>query len=340
MKILHVANFSDSKFGAAFYSSDRKISNGLIRNGHCVYDFSYRDIARSVSLFRSTKFGRKKLVAAFLEAVQQVKPHLLLFGHSELFRADDLLAARKMNPSMKVAMWWVDDPFPPDRLALLRERMGILDALFTTVGVAPVSEVLGDRHSTLLSYFPNIIDGSIDTGRAFENKKPIHDVIFIGHATPERRQLLQALEKLSPLTRVKIYGGSRGGKVFGAQYLDLLASSKMGVNYSRYNNVSLYSSDRLAHLVGNGLLTFTPNVPELNTLFAEDEVVYFEDFKDFFVKVLFFNENWQAGQAHAKRGYLKAHAAFGEQRVTKFMLETIFKENYTEEYEWQNHVLV
>lgn len=338
MKILHVANFSDGKFGASYYCTDRKISNGFIRNGHFVYDFSYRDIARYLNPLSSTKLGRKAMVTAFLEAVKRVEPQLLLLGHSELLRSCDLLAARRLNPVMKVAMWWVDDPFPVDRIELLRERMGVIDVLFTTVGVAPVNAVIGERSSTIISYIPNIIDGSIDTGRAFENSASIHDLIFIGHATPERHLLRQELEKLSTLVNVGVYGGSKKTKVFGVEYLKLLSCSKMGLNYSRYNNVSLYSSDRLAHLVGNGLLTFTPKIPGLDILFADDEVVYFDDFGDLFDQVLSYHENWDVGRVHAERGYIKAHTAFNERRVTKFMLETICGDSYTEEYEWSDQV--
>ena len=46
MRILHIANFSLFKNEAVFYSIDRKISIGLIRNGHFVADFSYRDLSK------------------------------------------------------------------------------------------------------------------------------------------------------------------------------------------------------------------------------------------------------------------------------------------------------
>ncbi|SSR66936.1 glycosyltransferase [Acinetobacter baumannii] len=44
MKILHIANFGFNKQGAHFYCTDRKISAGLIENGHFVYDFSFRGL--------------------------------------------------------------------------------------------------------------------------------------------------------------------------------------------------------------------------------------------------------------------------------------------------------
>jgi len=55
MRIVHVVNFNNNKYGADLYSTDRKISAGMIRNGHFVYDFSYRDVYRNESLFQTTR---------------------------------------------------------------------------------------------------------------------------------------------------------------------------------------------------------------------------------------------------------------------------------------------
>lgn len=51
----------------------------------------------------------------------------------------------------------------------------------------------------------------------------------------------------------------------------------MGLNYSRKNDVTLYSSDRIVQLTGNGLLTFSPRIPGFDQLYTEQEVVYFDD---------------------------------------------------------------
>jgi len=336
VKILHVANFAFNRHGALFYAMDRKISNGLIRNGHQVYDFSYRDMARFSGWFNSTKTGRRKMAAAFLETVRQFQPQLLFLGHSELLTADDLLAARSLCPEVKVAMYWVD---PLDRIAHLRERVGILDVLFATTGIVPLARALGDRKTTTLSFFPNITDTSIETGQAFSVEHFLHDLVFIGRVAPERQVLAQMLATLSKTLDVGIYGNSKTTQVFGAKYIDLLSSSRMGINYSRYNDIAYYTSDRMAQLTGNGVLTFTPPVPGMTDLFTSDEVVYFDDWADLSEKVHVFHRNIEACRCHARRGGEKAHRAFNENRVTRFMMETIFDTGYSEPYEWQNQVL-
>ena len=47
LKIVHCANFSYFKNGEVFYATDRKVTHGLMSQGHFVYDFSYRDQAKA-----------------------------------------------------------------------------------------------------------------------------------------------------------------------------------------------------------------------------------------------------------------------------------------------------
>ena len=44
--------------------------------------------------------------------------------------------------------------------------------------------------------------------------------------------------------------------IWGDNFLKKISNSKMGLNLSRGIPVKYYSSDRLAQLIGNGLLTF------------------------------------------------------------------------------------
>ena len=55
LHILHCAMFSVNKYGANFYSGHTRLSNGLIRNGHLVYNFSYRDVARAKRFLASSR---------------------------------------------------------------------------------------------------------------------------------------------------------------------------------------------------------------------------------------------------------------------------------------------
>ncbi|MCH9758970.1 MAG: hypothetical protein K0U19_07715, partial [Proteobacteria bacterium] len=91
MRIFHVANFSwtNSKRKRAdnlarYYAPDHRTSNGLIRNGHTVWQFSYRDHARHLApLKMGKKLGASKMNQLLIEEVRQFQPQLLLLGHAE-----------------------------------------------------------------------------------------------------------------------------------------------------------------------------------------------------------------------------------------------------------------
>jgi len=111
MRILHVANFNTYKYGTDLYTTDRKISAGLIQNGHFVYDFSYRDICRNESIFKTTKLGTTKVNQKLLETCDHLCPELLLLGHSELIQADTLETIKQKYPDIKIGLWYVDPLF-------------------------------------------------------------------------------------------------------------------------------------------------------------------------------------------------------------------------------------
>ena len=139
MRVLHIANFSWVSSSrkradnvARYYATERKISNGLIRNGCCVQEFSYRDTARHFApLSFGKKLGAKTMNKNLLSFAAAFDPHLILLGHAELILPKTLAALRMQNPKAKIAQWWVDW-FMPHSLLHLREKQPYLDAFFAT----------------------------------------------------------------------------------------------------------------------------------------------------------------------------------------------------------------
>ena len=108
LKIVHCAHFNESKYGEVYYAMDRKVTNGLIRNGYFVYDFSYREIAKNNRKFGIKRFGIDKMNTNLIETCQNIQPQILLLGHSELIYNKTLLQIKKEHPNIKIAIWWVD----------------------------------------------------------------------------------------------------------------------------------------------------------------------------------------------------------------------------------------
>jgi hypothetical protein len=339
MRILHVANFSHRKYGADLYATDRKLSHGLIRCGHMVYDFSYRDVCRNESLLRTTRFATGALDKKLLLACERLAPQLLLLGHSELVSAKVLATIRRKHPSIKIALWYVDALFHRDKTGHLFIRRPHLDVIFATCGGEDLRELAGAGCTA--AYFPNPVDRAVECHHADENIDYDHDFIFCGRDQndPERQHFMATLkERASAQLRCTFRGCLGSPPLTGVDYLDFLGRSKMALNISRRNDVTLYSSDRLAQLLGNGLLTFCPRVPGLYRLFGEEHLVYFDNQDDLVEKLLHYHRHEAQCRDTARKGRQRAHQVCAVERVCTYMLETIFSMPYSSDYEWVDEV--
>jgi len=150
------------------------------------------------------------------------------------------------------------------------------------------------------------------------------------------------MEKLNREIRKYLRCDFRGclgnAPVTGYSYLEFLGRAKMALNISRRNDVHLYSSDRLAQLVGNGLLTFCPRVPGMQTIFSEDELVYFDDQNDLFQKISWFHNHPEESRITAEKGWQRAHDCYNAKRISNYMLELLFDLPFTSDYEWKHEM--
>jgi len=338
MKILHVANFSHLDARTFHYACDRKFNNALIRNGHCVFDFSYRDIARANGFFQHAKWGAPKMNKHLFDRVDTFRPDLLLLAHSELITVETLQKIRLKHPSMAVAMWYVDALCYPERIVFIKERLPFLDAFFATTAGTDLANL--KQPHLQVAFIPNPADPTIETGRNFENEIFKTDFFYCGrdYKEPARRAFIIELAKKLNFLRAEFRGCLNNPGAFGADYTDLLQESKISLNYSRKNDIQWMSSDRLVHLTGNGILTFCPRVPGLDKLYRSDELVYFDDLNDLLEKIRYYHLHDDKRKSIAKAGWKRTHESFNADRITRFMIETIFKTPFNEPYEWLEEI--
>ena len=339
MRILHVANFSTHKYGADLYATDRKISAGLIRNSHFVYDFSYRDVCRSESILRTTRFGRGPVNKKLIQACDTLCPHVLLLGHSELINAVTLAEVRQNNPFIKIGLWYVDALFHKNKTAHLFDKLPFIDVVFATTGGPYLEELQTDNCRA--AFIPNMVDKAVESKKSFQNHFYDHDFIFCGRDSNDlqRRDFMERLYSETAESLRTAFRGCLGQPpVTGYSYIDFLGRSKMGLNISRKNDVPLYSSDRLVQLVGNGLLTFCPKVPSMELLFNQDELVFYDTFDELLEKIFYYHHNLKECRAIAANGWQRVHESYSAEMVTKYMLEFLFELPFTANYCWKDQV--
>jgi hypothetical protein len=260
-----------------------------------------------------------------IETVQAIEPDLLLLGHSEFVSNQALYEIRHLQPNIKIAMWWVDalENFLVSRDFFI-ERIDLVDDFFLTTDPQALKSFLPlEKPLNRLHFMPNICDSSIDTGRAFALEEPRHDLLFIGRKTGLRSDLIDFLKTQMGNIDLGLYGQNKESLIQGKAYIDLLSNCKMAINFSRYNDIPLYSSDRQVHLAANGCLTFTPETPDMKSLFSEDEMVYFANFDELKEKILFYQAHPDEGRRIAEAGHARAHRDYGCQKIAKNIIETL-----------------
>ncbi|WP_326518776.1 glycosyltransferase family protein [Acinetobacter sp. CAAS 2-6] len=318
-----------------FYNTDCKIQHGLIELGHYVHSFDYKYMVRKSNLFNTTSLSHKKTHQQLIELCQNVQFDLILIGHIHL--PQNLLKQLKKINQAKIAMWFVDPINEPHRLEHFKDMNNEVDNIFvTTAGqhLQNLSEVCG---YSIFAFTPNLSLASIEYARE-DWLDYQYDLIFCGSNSkyPEREQLISYLKEQLPSFRIKLGACLGQPSLLGNEYQKSVRNSLMGINYSKYNDVYMYSSDRIAQLTGMGCLVFTAQTPGMIELFPENSVVYFKDRNDLLEKLNYYQKNTEHSIEIAQRGYELAHSTFEAKNILEQWLKLIYEKPL--DSPWQNEV--
>lgn len=343
MRVLHVANFNEFKYGAWFMNLDAKLSLGFSQLGHAVYNFSQRDVARAENAFKSKKLGQKAMLSALFKAVENFKPELVILGHTEMISADVLSELRVLLPDSLFVMWYCDALFKAHADArgaeLVNEKAPLLDALFTTTGIEVMREVV--KSDTTLAHVPNWVHKGCESGTAFSNQTLKNQLIFAGndYNEPSRSAFLTELSSSKSGIDFRVYQALGNPRIHGQAYYDELSHSLMGLSLSRRFDVPWYTSDRMQQEMGNGVCTISPRTPGLTDLFSNDEVVWFDDVSEIVKLVKWYANHENEARLVGERGWKAVHKICAADRIAKFMLEVIYENHFSEDYEWSGQIM-
>ena len=104
---MHITDLHLRHNGRLFYSTGKKINNGLILNGHNVLNISDRDTtSRRRNLF---DIGSKKfLLDQIIKNIENFKPDLILLGHVDRIDYESFLNIKEKYNSIRFAQWFLD----------------------------------------------------------------------------------------------------------------------------------------------------------------------------------------------------------------------------------------
>ncbi|MGD1035684.1 MAG: glycosyltransferase [Roseiarcus sp.] len=331
-RIVHASNFSRKAKGAFQHAVEHKITNGLIRNGHAVSNFSDRDVARAGTLLGHRAFGARAANRAFREFCRSVAPELIVLGHADVISPATLSDLRSELPHVRILQYNVDPLFETENIAAILSKIDVVDATL----ISSAGEALRPfyKPGRIVAFMPNPVDFSIECGRNHERSDLPYDLFYAcGNENDPRfvcgrdwtsTELIAHIAKNLPELRILSPGVRGHPQLAGGKYQRALESAAIGLNVSKRNDVLLYSSDRIAQLAGNGLATLVDRATGYERLLAEGEFVYFSTIDELLEKLRKLAGDPAHRRSVAAAGRARYHALFNEQAVAKYIVDIAF----------------
>ena len=346
LKIVHASNFGLKPKGSYQHGVAHKISNGLIRNGHFVSHFSDRDVARSGTFLGSSRVGKTYTNKALQEFCYHIQPDILLLGHADIIKPKTLINIRQDMPSIKIVQWTVDLLSEADRISRVCAKFSAVDATLVNISGEPLT-ALAKLTRGLVGFLPVPVDFSVEIGRNDEKLLPYDLFCSTGNSADKRNicgenwlpeQLLQYIEDRIPEIRFALAGLRGTPTLVGGRYQKALESAAIGLNLSQRNDYPLYSSDRLAHICGNGMAVLIDRATGYDQLFNDDEFAFFSTIDEMVEKIRRMILDVHYRQALAKAGRTRYHALFNEQIIANYIIDVAMGSLNPANYHWPTTV--
>ena len=349
LRIMHITNFADRHNGRLYFVSiGQKLSRGFVRSGHSVLNFSDRDMIR-IGRGVFDIFGRRSLNKKIISSVKNYNPDLMLIGHADLIDASTLEEAKTYNKNLKIAQWFEDPlintgPDYNENTKKVLDKLDFIDNTFVTTS----PDVLDfDLNGSNFHYMPIPVDDSVERLKVFEMSNSIFDIFFaMSHGVNRgvlkrgkkdgREDFLETLMANNPTIKFDVYGLNGRQPIWADSFFNVISKSKMALNLSRGVPKKYYSSNRIASLLGNGLLTFIDEKTKFDHFFNANELVFYKNIEDLSEKMQKLSLDDSLRKKIAKRGWLKYHKFFNSQIVSDYMINKVFNPNRNNKTLWGN----
>ena len=283
-------------------SIGKKFTNGFIRNGHDVLEISDRDFikqTRNLSFVNTNNLFQKYLLNTF----KNYNPDFFIFGHSNNIELNTLNIIRNENKKL-ICSQWNEDPVMPS-LEYSKKNIKNINIYSDNVDhnfITTHPDVLKKQKINIknLHFFFVPVDKNIECFDVYK-LNPAMDLFYaMSHGvnraslkkgkTDDRIFFLDKLTKKMKDINYDFYGFKNKEPIWGNQFYMALVNSKMGLNLSRGLPTKYYSSNRIASLIGNGLLTFIDKKTLLSDFFNNKEIVTYENISDLSEKIIFYKK--------------------------------------------------
>ena len=343
LKIMHITNFNERFNGRLHYNTGRRFNNGFIRNGHNVLSISDRDILHNNKSINDLK-GYNSLQDKIIDSFSNFNPNIIVLGHADRVSLDTLERIKNLNKDVMICQWFLDplSKFGPDHInnkKRVLDKIEIIDKTFLTTDPKSLPFKLDNSF-----FIPNPCDESFEILSNYK-KNCNYDVFFaMSHGVhrgelksgkiDDRENFVNKLIKKNTDLKFDVYGMNNIQPIWAENFINKISNSYMGLNLSRGKPIKYYSSDRIAQIMGNGLLTFIDEKTFLNDFFSKDEMIFYKNIDDLSYKLNKYKKDKKNGKKIAKKGKQKYFKYFNSKIVSDYIISKIFDFKSNNKFIW------
>ena len=332
LKIINLYNQGQKHNHRLFnISLGKKFTNGFVRNGHDVLEISDRDYLRNNKSF-SLIPNKINFQNFLIDTFRNYNPDVLFFGHTKNISLETLETIRSMNKNLIISQW-NEDPvmnglnYSKQNISNIKLYADYVDHNFITTHPS----VIKNKINSNFHFFFVPVDKNIERFDVYK-LRPKNDLFYaMSHGVnrsilkpgteDDRIKFLDLLIKKIPDIKYDFYGFLNKQPIWGNDFNNALINSKMALNLSRGRATKYYSSNRIASIMGNGLLTFIDKNVGMSDFFNKEEIVFYSSINDLSDKIKFYSRNDKLRRIIAKKGKTKYFKLFNESKITKYMID-------------------
>ncbi len=332
LKIINLYNQGQKHNHRLFnISLGKKFTNGFVRNGHDVLEISDRDYLRNNKSFNLIP-NKINFQNFLIDTFKNYNPDVFFFGHTKNITLDTLEAIRSINKNLIISQW-NEDPvmdglnYSKQNISNIKLYADYVDHNFITTHPS----IIKNKINSNFHFFFVPVDKNIERFDVYK-LRPKNDLFYaMSHGVnrsilkqgteDDRIKFLDMLIKKIPDIKYDFYGFLNKQPIWGNDFNNALINSKMALNLSRGRPTKYYSSNRIASIMGNGLLTFIDKNVGMSDFFNKDEIIFYSSINDLSDKIKFYSRNDKLRTKIAKKGKTKYFKLFNESKIAKYMID-------------------
>ena len=341
LRIINIYNTGQKNFHRLYnISLGKKFTNGFIRNGHDVLEISDRDFVRqNRNIFQ--KKNTNKFQDYLINTFKNYNPDLIFFGHTKNIERKTIKEFKNLNNNLVISQW-NEDPimkslnYSKQNIKNILNYSDIVDHTFVTTDPSVLRK---QQHAiNNLHFFFVPVDKNIECFDV-SKQRPVKDLFYamshgVNRAILKKGKSDSRIHFLNNLTKklennidYDFYGFQNKEPIWGNNFYKALINSKMGLNLSRGLPTKYYSSNRIASLMGNGLLTFVDVKTQIDDMFNKNEIIMYSNIKDLSEKINFYKKNDKLRKKIGNAGKKKYFKLFNELKTTKHIIDLSYGNN-------------